>query len=354
MADLEVENTLREIRERVLAGSRRGVPATTTTNGATAAPASTNGVEMAAVNGHAGAASEALARMDANLATTARAWSRLPPLLSYRRGAAARFELWFKRLVKRALHWFTWEQVNFNSAVHHALGDARAALAAQDEALSRARAELRAELAVELRALRAEAESDRARAAELQARLARTEAQVAEAQTRFESGGAQLRHAFAAGLERLADSQRAATAALREELRGELREELRGELREELRGELDARAEELRAETATRAEELRAETNTRAEELRAETNARAEELRAETNARTEALHAETNARAEELHAELRARADALLEEQRVCFKQLSLEAGETAVMHDRARRQLEARLEALEDRQGKG
>ena len=328
MADLEVENTLREIRERVLVDARRRAPAVTT-NGASAATAATNGAEAPAANGHAGAASEALARMDANLATTGRAWSRLPPLLSYRSGAAARFELWVKRLVKRAAHWFTWEQVNFNSAVHHALGDARAALAAQDEALARARAELREELRTELagglRSLRAEAEADRARAAELQARLARAEAQVVEAQSRFESGGAQLRQAFAAGLERLAESQRAATAALREELH----EELRGKLREELRGELGG--------------ELRGE-------LRSELDARVEALRAETNAHTEALHAETNARAEELHAELRERADALLEEQRVCFKQLSLEAGELAVMHDRARRKIEARLEALEEK----
>lgn len=258
MADLEVEKTLREIREHVLADAQRRAPAS-------------NGAEVTAANGHAGGpAPEALARMDANLATTARAWSRLPPLLSYRRGAAARFEIWVKRLVKRAAHWFTWEQVNFNAAVHHALGDARAALAAQELALARLREEMRAQ-----------AEAERARAAELQARLARTEAQVAEAQARFESGGAQLRQAFGAGLERLAESQRSSTAALREELGA---------------GQLN----------------------------------------------------ELRARAAELHAEMRERVDGLLEEQRVCFKQLSLEAGELAVTQDRARRQIEARLEELE------
>lgn len=253
MADLEVENTLREIRERVLADAQRRTPAS---NGATTATAATNGVETVNANGHAGSASEALARMDANLATTARAWSRLPPLLSYRRGAAARFEIWVKRLVKRAVHWFTWEQVNFNAAVNHALGDARTALARTRE-----------EMLGEVQALRAEAEADRAR--------------VAEALARFESGGAQLRQAFAAGLERLAESQHATTNALREEL-------------------------------------------------------------------SEVQRAELRARAAELHAEMRERMDGLLEEQRVCFKQLSLEAGEAAVMHDRARRQLEARLETLE------
>ena len=44
------------------------------------------------------------------------------------------------------------------------------------------------------------------------------------------------------------------------------------------------------------------------------------------------------------------RAEHILDELRVSFRQLSLEAGEAAVMHDRARRQLEARLEALEKR----
>ncbi|HWS90821.1 MAG TPA: hypothetical protein VN282_27875, partial [Pyrinomonadaceae bacterium] len=167
MADLEVENTLREIRERVLADAQRRAPVS---NGSAAA----NGAEAVPVVNGTASAPEALARMDANLATTARAWSRLPPLLSYRRGAAARFEIWVKRLVKRAAHWFTWEQVNFNSAVHHALGDARAALAAQEQALARAREEVLGEV----RALRAEGEAERARAAELQARLARAEAQV--------------------------------------------------------------------------------------------------------------------------------------------------------------------------------
>jgi hypothetical protein len=266
MADLEVENTLREIRERVLAEAQSRAPE----------PVATSAAAQPASGGAVAYAGEALARMDANLATTGRAWSRLPPMLSYRRGAAARLELWLKGLVKRAAHWFTWEQVNFNSAVHHALGDARAALAAHEQARAaheQALTRLQSEIVA---ALRAEAEADRARVAELQARLA-------QAESRFESGGAQLRQAFVAGLERLAESQRAATDAA----------ELRAELGDAQRAQIEARAAEL-------------------------------------------------------HAELRERADDLLEEQRVCFKQLSLETAEAAVMHDRARRQLVARLEAIE------
>jgi flagellar biosynthesis GTPase FlhF len=295
MADVEVENTLREIRERVLADARLRAPvAAAAANGGPAGRAG-NGASDGGAWPQAGASGEALARLDANLATTARAWSRLPPILTYRSGAAARLELWLKRLVKRAAHWFTWEQVNFNSAVNHALGDVRAALgelrtslaetraalATEEQAHARTREELREEFLAEMRAGRAEAESGRARLAELQARLAHAEA-------RSDAGVAGLRQALAAALERLAEEQRAAAA------------------------------------------EASAAQRTSAEEIRREQSGQVE------------------ARAAELHEEIRRRADALLEEQRVCFKQLSLEASEAAVTHDRARRQLEARLEALE------
>lgn len=249
MADLEVENTLREIREQVFAEAQRRATEAGVMSASPALSAAAGG-EPSGAGGHAG---DALARMDANLATTARAWSRLPPMLSYRRGAAARLELWLKRLIARATRWFTWEQVNFNSAVHHALGDARAALLAHEQALARLQTEIVA-------LLRAEAEADRTRVSALETRAAALQARLTQAEARFESGAAQLRQTLAAGLERLAETQLA----------------------------------------------------------------------------------------EGLHAELRGRLDALLEEQRVCFKQLSLEAGEAAVTHDRARRRLEARLEALE------
>ena len=283
MSDLEVENTLREIRERVLGEARARVPEASAPLTLTGTPANAEpGGTVAAY------ASEPLARMDANLATTGRAWSRLPPMLSYRRGAAARLELWLKRIIARATRWFTWEQVNFNSAVHHALGDARAAMGAHEQALARLRSDI-------LTTRRAEADADRASVKELETRAEGLLSRLAQTEARFESQGAQLRQAFAAGLERLAEAHRAGIAELREQL--------------------------------------------------------GEELRGDVGARAESLHAETNARAAELRAEVRERLDGLLEEQRVCFKQLSLEAGEAAVMHDRARRQLEARLEALESRE---
>ena len=248
MADIEVENTLREIRERVLAST----PALAAEQAPlTAATPNGGGYSPSIQNGDAG---DALARMDANLSTTARAWSRLPPVLTYRRGALARFELWLKGLIKRAAHWFTWEQVNFNSAAHNALGDARAALDAHERALASLREEL-ARVREELGRVRDDAETGAARAVELEAR-------VSSAESRFDAGLAELRGAFASGLDNL-------------------------------RGEGRARAEELRNE-------------------------------------------------------LRDRADGLLEEQRVCFRQLSLEASELAVTQDRARRAVESRLETIE------
>ena len=48
---------------------------------------------------------------------------RLPPLTTYRSGLLARLELWMKRRLKRSTHWYTYEQVNFNSAVHASLTD---------------------------------------------------------------------------------------------------------------------------------------------------------------------------------------------------------------------------------------
>src|SRR5918911_757592 len=151
MVDQEVEDTLREIRERVLAESALTF-AESAHAGQTADNASAVAPSAAHTNGGAGESGEALARLQANLATTARAWSRLPPLLSYRSGIAARVELWLKRQIKRAAHWFTWEQVNFNSAAHNALSDALTALAAHERALS--------ELREALSRLRAESEAN--------------------------------------------------------------------------------------------------------------------------------------------------------------------------------------------------
>ena len=110
MLDVDVEATLREIRERVRA------------EGMLAGPASS--VNNSSDSRHSIQTANALARLRANLATTERAWSRIPPVTSYhRRGWRARLEIWVKRQFKRGSHWFMFEQINFNAAANGALHD---------------------------------------------------------------------------------------------------------------------------------------------------------------------------------------------------------------------------------------
>src|SRR5688500_3376385 len=191
MADREVEETLREMRERVRANAAAQTTRQVTAAGA-ASPQAVSAAGDAAVEANGrGAASDALSRIEAHLSTTERAWNRLPPVLSNRGGWVARLELWVKRKIKRALHWVTREQVNFNSSVHQALRDARAALAAHEQLITKIQSERQSEsaahaasirqLKAELKAeLMAEAEAERtrvdARLLELGSRLAAAEA----------------------------------------------------------------------------------------------------------------------------------------------------------------------------------
>jgi hypothetical protein len=78
----------------------------------------------------------ALSKMEVDLAITERSWSRLPPLTTNRRGFVARVELWVKRALKRATHWLTWEQVNFNAAVNHSLRATLETLTAHERQLA--------------------------------------------------------------------------------------------------------------------------------------------------------------------------------------------------------------------------
>jgi hypothetical protein len=295
MADIEVEETLREIRERVRASAPHlQAPQPATAGGIVAAPESLDAERYApGDNGRAGdAAADALSRMEANLSTTERAWSRLPPLLSNRKGWTARLELWVKRKIKRAAHWFTWEQVNFNSSVHNALRDARATLALHEQLLQRMQSES-ATNGASLRQLRAEAEAERSR---VNSRLLELGARLAAAQAKFDAGAAQLHQQLSSSVEQLSSS---------------------------------------------------------IEQLRAEQREHSESLRAEQDASAGSLRVEQQQRLAEFENEVRERFSTILDEQRVCFRQLSLEAAETEVMNDRARRLLEARLEALETNEGK-
>jgi hypothetical protein len=229
MAETEVESILREIRERVVSQQRAGQNARSLAsnagNGAGASPAP---LEAAQRENGAAPNEENLALVNSELAITARAWDRLPPLLSNRSGFTARLELWLKRIFKRSSRWYTWEQVNFNAAVHHALRDLLPVLSAHEHEIQK-----------------------------LRAQLAETEAR----QTQLEQDQA-------------------------------------------------AQLQNLRDATAT--------------QLEANFTALANELRERDQLR--------------------------LEEQRVCFKQLALEASEAAALEDRARRKTDALVEELQHR----
>jgi hypothetical protein len=238
MAETEVESILREIRERVLSQQRDGqdVAASAAARSAIGKAANVgNGADASGIarpGDSETVAAEKLALINSYLTTTARAWDRLPPLVSNRSGLGARLELWLKRRLRAGTRWFTWEQVNFNAAVNHALRDMLQVLSAYELELVRLRAQIKAEA----------------------------------------------------------------------DIRQTKREQLQTELRSEV-----------------------------------------ETLRRAINAQK----IQVDARLAELVSELRERNEHLQEEQRVCFKQLALEASEAAVLEDRARRKTETLLEGL-------
>jgi len=125
MADVEVENILREIRDRVYAEQSALAPS----------PASGGAAEVTSSNGQS-RPTESRARLESYLTTTGRAWDRLPPVVSNRSGAIARAELWLKQHLKRATRWYAWEQVNFNAAVHHALHDLIELISSQERSIA--------------------------------------------------------------------------------------------------------------------------------------------------------------------------------------------------------------------------
>jgi len=264
----EVETILNEIRERVRADQEQhsGTATLVVPDGTSATPL----VDASA--GDRSRNAESLNRLAAHLTTTTRAWDRLPPLYSNRTGMAARLELWIKARLKSLSRWFTWEQVNFNAAVHHALSDTLEALRSHEHELMKIRAEARNEAEARLAGFE---RSER----ELQALRGNIEAQAADVRSRISSLITQ-------------------TAAI------------------------EARVSETNA-------------------AQAELNSRLSEISNDAGARISTLAKDIEERLSALAADLR-------EEQRVCFKQLSLEASEAAVLEDRGRRAIESRLEKLE------
>jgi hypothetical protein len=232
--------------------------------------------------------SESLTRVSAHLAVTGRAWDRLPPVFSNRHGTLARLELWLKRKSKSLTRWFTWEQVNFNRAVKDALSDVIEILEAEARELAMLRGQLTQEMHRQFTSVRAGADDQARELREMEARLQQADAALARV--------TQI------------------VTSLTEEREGRLSKLVREHANLELE----------HSKLANQVIDLTGQ-------LRAEDQQIKSQQDEEINRRLAALAAE------------------LKEEQRVCFRQVSLEANESAVLEDRARRALLARLEELEE-----
>jgi len=264
---MDVETILNQIRERVVSEENARLPGTAVSTTASSSNGSAPGSNQ----------DEALARLSEQLTVTGRAWNSLPPIVSNRRGTLARIELWIKNTCRPLTRWFTWEQVNFNRAVHDALSDATKILMAEAQELAALRAQLMGETRREFLTLRSDLDS-----------------QATELRTINGNHEARLK-----------------------------------------------KTDETLSRISNMLGEFADETRTGHSQLASEIGALAAALREEQGAAKSQQADERNRRLAEVVTELK-------EEQRVCFRQLSLEASEAAVLEDRGRRALDARLEKLE------
>jgi chromosome segregation ATPase len=310
----EVETILNEIRERVRATEQERAGVSVTIRDPDTAPTA---------NGNS-PQDEALARVSAHLTTTARAWDRLPPVFSNRSGASARLELWIKARLKTLSRWFTWEQINFNAAVHHALSETLEALSAHEKQLRALRSELNQD---EERRRSALEKNER----EVQAMRDEIESLVSESRRRAAKHSADLERQSAA-----AETRARETKAALEEVTRRLAELV----------ETSGRLSQQSTEMATRFAEQTADLDARLLEQGIDVDAR---LAKHATVMAEQA-AEISSRLSGLATEISQVSNDLREEQRVCFKQLSIEASEAAVLEDRGRRAIESRLEKLEKR----
>jgi archaellum component FlaC len=238
--------------------------------------------------------SESLTRVSAHLAVTGRSWDRLPPVFSNRSGPLARIELWFKKKSKPLTRWFTWEQVNFNRAVNDALCDVVEVLKAEAHELASIRAQMMQEMRREFSALRSGADAQARLLQDIEARGNQTDASLNRVNEVIAS---------------LTDESRRGHAELAESYL-----------------QVERQLSSLQSEHSKLANQVI--------ELAAKLREEDREIKSQ-------LDQEICQRLSELAAELK-------DEQRVCFRQVSLETSESAVLEDRARRALLQRLEQLE------
>ena len=299
---MDVEGILNQIRERVVSEN-------TVRPHETRLSTSVHSNGSAALTNH----DDALQRLRTHLAIASRAADRLPPVFSNRQGARARFELWIKSKTKPLTRWFTWEQINFNRAINDALIDLVEILRSETQELAALRgqqSQLSQEVQQQLSAVSeqiAELQSNQALVrSEIEGRLRKADTTVKEViaklMTETERRDAELAHNYS----RLEAEH--ANLAVAYEL-------------------LSTEHKGLTAEHAKLADQVI--------DLAAQLRAEDREIKSDQEE-------DINRRLSQLAADLK-------EEQRVCFRQISLVTGETAVLEDRARRALLARVEQLEE-----
>jgi DNA repair exonuclease SbcCD ATPase subunit len=291
---MDVEAILNEIRNRV-ADTRANPPAAGTEGPANGSAPQSN-------------QSESLSRVSAHLAVTGRSWDRLPPVFSNRHGTLARIELWFKKKSKPLTRWFTWEQVNFNRAVNDALGDVVEILKAEAHELAAMRAQLTQEMRREFSTLRTGADEHARLLQDIEARGNQADAALKRISQIITS---------------VTDENHRRQAELAEQYL---------QVEHQL-ASLQSEHSRLQSEHST----LEAEHSKLANQV----IELAAQLREEDREIKSQQDQEITRRLSDLAAELK-------DEQRVCLRQVSLEASESSVLEDRARRALLQRLEKLE------
>ncbi len=207
------------------------------------------------------------------------------PAISNRHGTLSRIEISIKKAFKPLTRWFTWEQINFNAAVHHALLDTLATMRAQRQEQASIRATLNDEIASEIKAWK---ENVASLNEEIRTAYATTLREHNDLKAQLAEANAVLRR-FSEMLSDLAEEMRKGQADVAKEMEKRF---------PEIASLLEAGLKRLADDFDGRLADLRAE-------------------------------------------------------QRVCFKQLSLESSEAAVLEDRGRRALEARLARLENSEPK-
>lgn len=230
----------------------------------------------------------------AGLTVLSRAWDRLPPLVTRRTGTMARLDLWLKSKLKGALRWITWEQVNFNAATHQTFIEVIDSLQQQKSYLGKLQDQMMSEF---------------------QATRDKLDIYQQEHRHELETQRTEFLEAIRSRQDQVERQHSAFTAQLASF--NAFLSDLRARI-----DSVDEQSNSLKVIQLNHDEQFKG----------------IEERFTQLITEFHQLVDEARRRDEEQ----------ILNEQRVCYKQLSLQLSETQVLNDRARRELEMRIQKLE------